>query len=96
MNIARLIITENRASSLLHHRQLCMVANARSRTDLMLIINRTFFLFIFLLFTFTVDDLSHNGGIVTVLTDIIIIIKLYLYSTFHAKECSSKCFTANT
>ena len=27
---------------------------------------------------------------------IIIIIKLYLYSTFHAKECSSKCFTANT
>ena len=22
--------------------------------------------------------------------------KLYLYSTFHAKECSSKCFTANT
>ena len=26
----------------------------------------------------------------------IIIIKLYLYSTFHAKECSSKCFTANT
>ena len=34
------------------------------------------------------NDAAENAAV----NIIIIIIKLYLYSTFHAKECSSKCF----
>ena len=37
-------------------------------------------------------DLLNVPGSRGLLLKIIIIIKLYLYSTFHAKECSSKCF----
>src|SRR4029434_10852090 len=48
--------------------------------------------------SFFVFSIKLMDGIVSQgsLDDNNIIIKLYLYSTFHAKECSSKCFTANT